>query len=156
MLKRILLAVSILALGFVVVVGFVNVELKSISASVANLSEVIIPMSRGAEDSSDHTAQIMLAVSDFFQADTITKRDEIRATAAEAAGGLKKDLAALSSAKFKSLHHLNVAVPQENEDGSAAPAKPEVLITLLGELAGSAAKLEEMAAAIADRNSERK
>jgi uncharacterized protein YoxC len=144
MLKRILLAVSILALGFIFVVGFVNVELKSISSSVANLTEVIIPMSRGAENSSDHTAQIMLAVSDFFQADTITKRDEIRATAAEAARGLKKDVAELSGARFMSQHRLNVAVPQETEDGSAAPAKQEALITLLGELSGSAAHLEEM------------
>ncbi len=105
----------------------------------------MIPMSRGAEDASDHGAQMRLAMNSFFEADTITKRDEAKDTTIKAAEELKKDLVKLSGAKFKSLHGLNVSVPQEAEEGTTAKPRPVELIRLLGELREEADALQVMA-----------
>ncbi len=151
MLKRILFAVSILMLGFVIVVGFVNFQLGVISKSISQLGDVVLPLSRTGVEARSHTRQTMLFINDAVLADGDLKRDEAREATVGALNSLEKDLAKLSSAKFKSLHQLTLSVPQEADDtGAAVKDRVETVIELLGELSTEGEKIKTLALATID------
>jgi len=147
MLKRILFAVGVLTLGFIVVVILVNKQLRGVGGKMQALAEVVTPLSKGAGDSSDHTAQMMQAVGEASMPVEDSHRADLKVRALEAADALKADVALLQSDKFKSLHGQYLQVPALNPGEAARKATPIEVLKSLGE---SVSQIRDTAGATID------
>ena len=147
MLKRILLAVSVLTLGFIVVVILVNRQLSVVGSEVKSMAEVVYPLSKGAGDSIDHTSQMMQAVGDAYMPVEDNLRAELKTRALTAAEALKGDVARLQSEKLKSLHSMYLEVAAANEGDVVRKA---TLIEVLKSLGESVSRIGELAGSTID------
>ena len=147
MLKRILFAVGVLTLGFILVVILVNKQLRGVGGKMQSLAEVVTPLSNGAGDSSDHTARMMQAVGEASMPVEDSQRADLKVRALEAAEALKADVALLQSDKFKSLHGLFVQVPALNAGEAVRKA---TLIEVLKGLGESVVQIRDAAGTTID------
>jgi len=147
MLKRILLAVSVLTLGFIVVVILVNKQLSVVGSKVNSMAEVVTPLSKGAGDSSEQTSRMIQAVGEASMPVEDNRRAELKTRALAAAEALKGDVARLQSEKFKSLHNMYLEVPALNEGESVMKA---TLIEVLKSLGESVSHIGDLAGATID------
>ncbi|NBV86798.1 MAG: methyl-accepting chemotaxis protein, partial [Verrucomicrobia bacterium] len=147
MLKRILLAVSILTLGFILVVALVNKQLGGIGGKVKYLAGTVTPLSKSAADSGDHTSRLMMAVSEASLPVEDNRRAELKKRAFDAARALKNDLDQLQSPKFKALHSMQLEVPVS---GEGETSKKATFLEVLGSLGESAVQISELAGTTID------
>ncbi len=154
MLRKILSAVGVVALGFILVVAFVRFQLGAIQNSVRSAGEVHIPLLQSAVHVTELTGSLRQDVFKAFSAKKLTEVSSLHESSRkklEAVNGVIKEY---SGERFSRL--LGRALPPEAPvEGAAAPAEPPAVITVgdlvgtlttdMGELATAAERAFELA-----------
>lgn len=111
MLKRILLAVGILVVGFALVFSAVVYGVLGAGATISGMAEEAIPLLRVAVEISDQVSALEASVSDLFLTEEVAKQKQVRKTIKNARNLLLECFQRLRSQRFAKIRELRIQVP---------------------------------------------
>lgn len=156
MLKNILSAVGVVVLGFIVVVGLVIWQLRTVSATIAGVRFEHTPLYRAAVAVSEETETLGRTVADTFLATREGELSGLREQARASLDRLQREITRLRDPRLARLHALTLPVTTNGPSADSAansgtnappvPARVQTVGNLVEELAGSLADLAESTA----------
>jgi hypothetical protein len=135
MLRKILTAVGVVALGFLVVVVFVRIQLGSIQSAVQRASESHIPMLQSAVRVTELTGALRQDVFKSFSSDSLADVRSYQDASREKLEAVRVVINDYGSERFASLR--SATVPNDEPVTGDAAQRPEEPSVTVGELADS-------------------
>ncbi len=150
MFRKILSAVGVVALGFILVVAFVYTQLASVQRSVTEATEQRIPVFQAAIRIAEKTAVLRRDVLSAFSARQLGEIQELRESSKAHLDAMRVDTALLNGVKFAELH--STLMPSEPAPAaSAGPAAAETRPVTVGELISELMKNQDALGEAAER-----
>lgn len=126
MLKRILSAVGIVILGFVIVVAVVSMQLSQIDDAAQKTNDVNVPIFHAAVNASEDILELEKIVSEAFLTHQIGEMSDIRKSSEKIINKLQKDLQTLNQPEFQIIH--SAPITSKSEEGKVTTSTVAALL----------------------------